>query len=172
MGNDNEVLIVISCIEFQDSELSGVKKALSEASIGVKIAAVGANECRGVSGTIAIPDFTLDDVDIERFDGIVFIGGPGIENYLHDQSVQNIARGFFESKKLVSAICWAVAILANSGILLGKSATSWDGAKKDLQKGGATYTGKPITVDGNIITANEPDSAIAFGQEIVKYLTK
>ena len=170
MGSDNEVLIVIPCVEFQDAELKGVKEALSEASIGMKIAAVGANECRGVSGGYETPDYTLDDVDIDRFDGIIFIGGPGIESYLHDQSVQDLARGFLNSGKVVSAICWAVAILANAGVLKDKNATVWEGAKNDLEKGGGKYSKEPVVVDGNIITANGPDSAIKFGQAIANHL--
>ena len=170
MGSENEVLIVVPPVEFQDEELKGVREALSEASIGIKIAAVSANECRGVSGTSVMPDYTLDDVDVERFDGIIFIGGPGTEGYLHDQSVHEIVRGFFESNKLLAAICWASAILANAGVLKGKKATVWEGAKEDLAKGGAEYSSEHVIVDGNIITADGPDFATKFGQEIAKQL--
>lgn len=170
MGSENEVLIIIPSVEYQNDELTGVKEALSEASIGIKIASVSANECRGVSGGSVIPDFTFENVDVERFDGVVFIGGPGTEIYLHDQAAHEIARSFFKTNKLVAAICWASAILANAGVLRGKSATSWDGAKNDLVKNGAKYTGESVTVDGNIITANGPDVAMEFGQEIAKYL--
>jgi len=170
MGSENEVLIVIPCVEFQDAELSGVEDALSEASIGIKMASSGANECRGVAGRTIMPDYTFDDLDPERFDAVIFIGGPGAESYLHDQGAHGLAKSFVALGKVVAAICWAPAILANAGILNGKNATCWDGAKNDLIKGGANYTGKSVEVDGNVVTANGPDAAMLFGQEIAKLL--
>ena len=82
----------------------------------------------------------------------------------------SLAQKFFNANKVVGAICWAPVILARSGILARRKATCWDGAKDDLVKAGATYTGEKVTVDNTIITADGPESALDFGQTIVKAL--
>lgn len=170
MGGDVNVLMVLANHDFRDEEYLETYEALFSAGIGVKIAALSNEDCVGISGTTVSTDFTLDEVSVDQFDGIVFIGGVGIEGYIHDESIHNVVRAFFSADKLVAAICWAPAILAQAGVLTGKKATGWSGAKNDLEKGSATYTGETITVDGKIITADGPDSAMAFGNELVKIL--
>jgi protease I len=41
-----------------------------------------------------------------------------------------------------------------------------------LKQQGAHYTGKPVVVDGNLITANGPKAAEAFGKAIVSTLVQ
>ena len=72
--------------------------------------------------------------------------------------------------KIIAAICIAPVTLANAGILNGKKATVFPSGKNDLIRNGAKYTGDSVTVDGNIITANGPMAAEAFGKKIVEML--
>ena len=170
MGSDNQVLFVLANHEFRDEEFNEPKRILIDAGITCKVAALVSGECVGVAGTLATTDFELGEVNPEEFSAIVFVGGTGVEGYLKDELVHSVAKVFYKMDKLVCAICWAPSILANAGLLNGKKATVWSGAKADLDAGGATYTGEAVTSDGNIITADGPDSAEIFGQEIAKRL--
>jgi len=66
-------------------------------------------------------------------------------------------------------------ILARAGVLENRKATVWTSALdrrpiQQLKDGEATYENKPVVVDGNIITANGPQSAKEFGKTILKLL--
>jgi len=168
MDSDSSVLMVLANHEFRDEEYLDTYDALRSAGIAVKIAAAVNEECIGTGGTEVGVNFTFDEVDPSQYEGIVFIGGVGIEGYLLDDSVHALAKAFNSAGKPIAAICWAPAILANAGILSGKQATSWSGAKEDLERGGASYTGTDVVIDGNIITANGPDAAMKFGSTIAR----
>ena len=61
-------------------------------------------------------------------------------------------------------------VLANAGILKGKSATVAGTEAKTIESKGAKYTGPGVMVDGNIVTGNAPKSSKLFGQKINKLL--
>ena len=81
-------------------------------------------------------------------------------------------RQFHEKGKLVSAICLAPMILARAGILKGVMSTVFptDWAITSLKNNGAHYTSDHVVEDGNIITADGPQSAKEFAEKIIKKL--
>ncbi len=170
MGSNNQVLFVLANHDFKDEEYLEPKRILSDAGASCKITALVSGECAGVGGTSVTTDYEIGEVNPEEFSVIVFVGGTGVESYLNDELIHSIVKTFHKLEKMVCAICWAPAILANAGILNGKKATAWAGAKGDLEAGGAIYTGEALTIDGNVITANGPEASEIFGEEIAKRL--
>ena len=168
MDSENQVVFFLANKDFRDEEYSEIKDVLDQFEIGSKIAAVEPGECFGTAGLPLTVDYTVDGVDVEQFSGIVFIGGTGCEQFLHDTAVHTLAKSFLDSGKVLSAICWAPAMLGIAGLLKGKKATVWDGAKDDLLKGGAEYTAERVTIDGKIITGDGPDASIGLGQAVAK----
>jgi protease I len=81
-----------------------------------------------------------------------------------------LARDFYDSGKIVAAICLAPAILAKAGLLSGVKATCTPDEEENLVAGGAEYTGAPVEVDGKIVTGSGPDAARRFGEKIVELL--
>ncbi|MFC1496310.1 hypothetical protein ACFL52_02735 [Candidatus Margulisiibacteriota bacterium] len=47
---------------------------------------------------------------------------------------------------------------------------AFSGEAAELESMHATYTGAPVEIDGNLITADGPESAKEFGEVIVKNL--
>ena len=75
--------------------------------------------------------------------------------------------------KFLGSICVSTRILANAGILNGRSVTGWDADNNltdILKKAGATYVHSGVVVDNNLITATGPATAKDFAQAIVKAL--
>ena len=170
MEAENEVLMILANYNFNDDEYDYTRKALEDNGIGIKIAAGEHGECTSVTGKNVDTDMSLENIIPDNFRAVVFIGGPGVDLYFTNDNALQIAKNFFKANKIVGAICWAPVILARSGILAQRRATSWDGAKADLTAAGAVYTGEKITVDNVIVTASGPESALDFGQQIVSLI--
>lgn len=166
-----KVLIVLAPDKFRDEEYFIPKQILE--SYGVKVIttskekeAVSVIERKKVTVDVLLKDVTAD------YDAIIFVGGPGSAGYFNDKTALDLTKEAYEKGKIVAAICIAPSILANAGILEGKKAAAWPSEGKNLKAKGADYTGKPVTQDGKIITANGPDAAKEFAETIAKELTR
>jgi protease I len=136
----------------------------------VKIAATQAGECYGKLGKLVVADFNLHDVNLDDFDGLVFVGGSGATELINADPALNLAREAMMTGKIIGAICIAPSILAQAGLLKGKKVTATASEKESLIKAGAIFTGNEIEVDGNIVTASGPQAAYQFGETIASLL--
>jgi len=117
-------------------------------------------------------DILINNIEVEDFEAIIFVGGMGSSEYWDDPVAREIVKKAVSLDKLICAICIAPVTLANAGILDGKKATVFRSEVKAIKKKGAIYTGKAVEVDGNIITAEGPQAATEFGQTIINLLLK
>ena len=162
--------MVISSENFRDEELFDTKRALEENGTEVKIASTALNLAKGKLGGSIKPDMLFNDISIEKFDAIIFIGGVGCIVYWDDSLAHKLLNDFIRSGKIAAGICSAVVTLARAGILKGKRATVFSGDSKELTDKGANYTAGNLERDGNIITASGPAAAYAFGKKIADAL--
>ena len=163
------VLMIVAPQEFRDEEYLHPREELEKKGARITVASLTTNECAGRFGAKVTPDISIDKVDVDDYDAVVFVGGGGSKVYFDNDTALRIAKEFATKGKVTSAICIAPMILANAGLLKGRKATAWD-HEDDIKNAGGTYTGNPVEVDGNIITANGPDAARDFGREIAKKL--
>jgi protease I len=160
-------LIVIAQEGFQDVELAGTRKGLTDAGFEIVLASTETGECIGKFGGKENASIALRDVIVSDYDRIAFIGGPGAHALAKNIEALNVARAVAKANMPLGAICIAPTILAAAGILRGKKATVWDKdgeQERFLTEHGATYTGEPVTVDGLVVTGNGPEAAEEFGK--------
>ena len=69
---------------------------------------------------------------------------------------------------MIAAICAAPLVLGSTGVLIGKKATCFPGVEPKLT--GATCTGNPVEIDGNITTGKGPGVALKFSLALVEQL--
>ena len=112
------------------------------------------------------------ELNPEYFDAIVIVGGPGSPKLARTTEVVDLVEAAFKKEKLVAAICLGPMALAAAGILSNKEATVYPSPSgiEALKNGGANYKPEPVIVDGNIVTADSPQSAEKFGITIVGLL--
>lgn len=163
-------ILFVAVPNFRDGELIIPKNVLSQAGADIHIASLVKGDFSGNEGTTVEAEYALEEVVAADFDAVVFIGGPGMTRELENKGLQDLAERFYDAKKVTSAICVAPAVLANAGLLKGKKATVFPTAKGYLVEGGADYTAKPVEIDGLLITADGPESATAFANELIKSL--
>lgn len=165
-----KILMVVAPEGYRDEEFRDPKEVFEEAGAEVIVASKGVETAKGkISDTVKV-DMDISDVVAFDYDAVIFVGGPGATVYFDDPIAQKIARDAAEAGRIVGAICIAPSILANAGLLEGKKATSFPSEQKNIEPKCAEYTGDEVTVDGNIVTANGPDAADAFGRAIANLL--
>ncbi len=171
-----KVAIIIADQDFQDQEYMQTKNVLELKGIKTKTVSFKKGKAIGKFGNEVKINFTTEELDVLEFDAIIFIGGPGAGAYIENEMCHTIARDAVENNKVLAAICIAPAILAKAGVLKGKIATVWSSsmdksAIKILKENGALYKDDSVVCDGNIITANGPESSYNFGLKISEVLT-
>lgn len=170
MENQKKVLLVVAPFDFQEREYQVPRTALEKAGFQVLVGSKNTTVAKSSAGLQVKIDLQLEEIKIDDFDAVVFIGGTGATVYLTDPIALSLAQEAHQKEKVIGAICIAPSILANAGVLKDKKATVYPTEEGNLREKGAIYTGQPVTVDGKIITANEPSAAEEFGQKIVELL--
>lgn len=120
----------------------------------------------------------LKDVDVNDFDALIVPGGFGKAGFFKDTKIplfHEKVREFHLKKKPVAGVCTGVIPLAESGILMGKRATTYllDNERyfKQLEKNGAIPVREPIVVSDNIITSSAPGTAVEVAFILLELLT-
>jgi len=168
-----KVILIIAFRGFQDIEYSNTRAELEKMNIEVKVASSSLGEAIGKFGKRVKVDKLIDEVNLDNYEAVVFIGGPGAVDYIENKKAHQLAQQAVEKGKILGAICIAPEILAKAGVLKGKKATVWSSfidrqPIEVLKKEGAIYIDKPVVVDGKIITANGPSAAKKFGKTIAE----
>ena len=144
---------------------------LKEAGCEVVVVGSGSKETyTGKPGTEVKVDLNADQVAADDYDGIVIPGGYAPDLMRRYPKMVQLVRDFFESGKVVAAICHAGWMLASADILKGKTVTSFFAIKDDLVHAGANWVDQEVAVDGKLITSRKPDDLPAFLRTIIETL--
>ncbi|MDA1209061.1 MAG: DJ-1/PfpI family protein [bacterium] len=161
-------LVVIAQKGYQDLELAGTRDGLAGNGFDVVLSSKEAGECTGKLGGSEIAVVAMRDVDLDDYNRVVFIGGPGAAKLDNDADALHLANATVREGKPIGAICLAPMILVKARLLGGKRATVWESPEtlEAFKQYGVEYTAEAVTVDGKIVTGNGPDAAIEFGHTI------
>lgn len=154
---------------FEEIEAMSIIDILRRANIDTVIAGLHEGPIVSARGVKVIPDTTIDKINADDFDMIVLPGGqPGTDNLNANKLVRKLIQDFYNKGKLTGAICAAPYVLANSGILKGKKATSYPSYKDKLE--GVNYLEEAVVEDSNVLTSRGPGTAACFAFKIVEKL--
>jgi len=155
---------------FRDEELFETRRVLAAAGVETVIASTTIGAIRGMLGNIAEAAILVNQVRVDDYDAIIFIGGLGAKEYFDNPVALSIAREAAHKRKVLAAICIAPTVLANAGVLNGVRVTSFLSEQDKLVQAGAIYTGVPVERDRFIITGSGPMAAVLFGQAVADTL--
>ena len=170
--SNKRVLFIIAPKDFRDEELLEPKKVLESYKVRIIIANNTGTISRGMLGARVEPSTTIEKVDVNDYDAVIFVGGSGSTVYWEDKTALKITKESFLKGKIVCSICLASGTLANAGVFSGKKATGWPDTRVLIEKNGGTYTGKDVEISSRVISALGPKAATKFGEEIAKALGK
>ena len=145
---------------------------LRRAGVECDLVSVSGDYPIGSHGITVKADKTVERVDFNEYSAIVIPGGmPGATNIEKNEKAMDAIKIATTANKLVAAICASPAVvLANNRLIDGKIATCYPAEAFIKMMNHARYTGADVEVDGNIITANGPKSAMKFALAICEKL--
>ncbi|MCC7573015.1 MAG: DJ-1/PfpI family protein [Candidatus Methanofastidiosum sp.] len=162
------ILMWVAQEGFRDEELFIPKSTFEEKGYNVTVVSHNKGTAWSKFGKI-IEVRGIDEVDLEDYDAFLLVGGPGSFNLTDDKKLHEYIKDAQKNLNLLAGICYSPNIMARSGVLKGKKATVW-GGPDIFDKEGVIFEDKNVVKDGKIITANGPDAALEWAEEIINYL--
>lgn len=174
---DQTHILIIATDGFEQSELFEPRDRLIGARAQVTLASPEKKPIQGMQhdekGATITPDKTLEEVNIDDYDGLILPGGVANPDYLRtNERAVELVRSFVESGKPVAAICHGPWLLAEADVLSGRTVTSWPSIRTDLRNAGADVVDHEVVVDGNLITSRKPGDIPAFVEAFCKAVTE
>ena len=166
-------IAIVATDGFEQVELTKPKKYLEDEGADVDVISLKSGSIKGWDmtdwGDKVDVNKTIDEVSAADYDALVLPGGQINPDKLRvEQSVVNFASEFMRSGKVVAAICHGPWTLIETGLVHGKTMTSWPSLKTDLTNAGAQWVDEEVVVDKGLITSRKPDDIPAFNKKIVE----
>jgi protease I len=157
----------------EQSELQEPRRALMAAGIHTDIVSPKSEQIRAWKdnnwGDAIKVDVLLQDADEARYDALMLPGGVKNPDILRmDERAVAFVRSFFESGKPIAAICHGPWLLAEAGVLKGRTVTSWRSIKTDLVNSGATWVDQQVVADKGLVTSRQPADIPAFSERFIE----
>ena len=151
---------------FEEIEAITVIDLLRRAEIEVTVAGLEDESVTGAHGIVVKPDQFYHHIDPLDYDILFLPGGqPGTDNLKNDPLILQWIKDFYNSGRLVTAICAAPTALLEAGILEGRRVTSYPGEKDKFV--GSIYLEDAVVEDGTIITSRGVGTAIPFALHLI-----
>ena len=172
----NKRVIILSEHGFEQSELTSPKEALENAGAVVEVVSPETGKIKawdkkdwGIEVTV---DKQLEDAKPEDYDALVLPGGVMNPDKLRqNEAAVAFVKTFMQSGKPVAAICHGPQTLVETGLLHGRTLTSYPSLQTDLKNAGANWEDKEVIQDGNLITSRKPADLDAFNSTLIKALS-
>lgn len=158
---------------FEEVELTSPLQTLKEAGAHVQIVSPQKDKVKAWDHdhwSIELPvDVQIDSANPEDYDALVVPGG--VLN--PDQERKNercvaFVKHFLDKGKPVAAICHGPQLLIETGLLKGRTMTSYPSIKTDLKNAGVNWVDKEVVVDHGLVTSRSPQDLDAFNRKMVE----
>lgn len=164
---------ILACEGFEESELFVPKKALEDAGVEVVIVSPMEGKIRSWTGknwgkTIDV-DMDVVDAFNEEFDFLVLPGGViNPDKLRNNANAVAFVQAFVSKRRPIAAICHGVQTLIETGMVKGKTLTSWSSLRTDLLNAGANWIDEEVVVDHYLITSRKPADLPAFCSVMIR----
>ncbi|MHA6316974.1 type 1 glutamine amidotransferase domain-containing protein [Altererythrobacter sp. CAU 1778] len=165
-------VMILATNGFEQSELMEPKKRLEDAGIETVVVSPESGSIKGWDekdwGESVTVDKSIEDAQVSDFDALLLPGGQINPDVLrmNDRAIA-LVKGFALAEKPIAAICHAPWLLAEAGLVEGKTVTSWPSIRTDLKNAGANVKDEEVVCDGNLITSRCPDDIPAFSDALI-----
>jgi protease I len=162
---------------FEEVELTSPMNALEQAGATVHIISPQKDKVKAWNHdhwSIELPvDKNLSDANPEDYDMLVLPGGVLNPDKLRlNKEAVSFAQHFLEQGKPVAAICHGPQTLIETGMIDGRTMTSYWSVKTDLINAGVNWVDKEVVVDNGLVTSRSPKDLEAFNKKMIEELSE
>ena len=162
---------------FEEVELTSPMNALEQAGAEVHVISPQQDKVKAWNEDnwgIEVPvDKDLDSANPEDYDMLLLPGGVMNPDTLRtNKKAVAFAQHFLEQGKPLAAICHGPQTLIETGMLDGRTMTSYPSLQTDLKNAGVDWVDKEVVVDNGLVTSRNPDDLEAFNRKVLEELAE
>jgi protease I len=166
-------IAILATDMFEQVELVEPRKALEEAGATTEIVSLKPGQIQGFNHYDKADKFdvdrTVEEASADDYDAILQPGGVGTPDPLRmDENAVRFFGEFFEQGKPAAVICHGPWMLVESGVVRGRTVTSWPSLQTDIRNAGGNWVDEEVCVDGNLVTSRKPDDIPAFNEKMLE----
>lgn len=166
-------IAILATNGFEESELASPKEAMEKEGFQVDVVSLEKGKIKSWDkddwGKEYNVDYSLNEVTAKDYNALVLPGGViNPDKLRREESVLIFVRDFFKQKKPVGAICHAAWTLISADVVEGRTMTSFNSIKKDVENAGALWVDKEVVVDEAFVTSRNPDDLPAFNSKMIE----
>lgn len=174
---ENKKVAILTEEGFEQVELTEPKKALEEAGATVHVISPKTGSIKawdkdhwGIEVTV---DKQLSDVNPDDYDALMLPGGVlNPDKLRQDKEAVSFVATFLEEGKPVAAICHGPQMLIETGLIKGRTLTSFPSLHTDLINAGANWVDQEVVTDNGLVTSRKPDDIPAFNQKMIEEIAE
>jgi protease I len=162
---------------FEQPEFTEPKKALEQAGASVSVVSSKLGKVQGFNhvdkGDQFDVDLTFDEVDPKDFDAVMLPGGVVNADQIRIiPKAQQIVKGMQQDGKPISVICHGAWLLVSSGLVKGRTLTSWPTLQDDIRNAGGTWVDQEVVSDRNWVSSRKPADLPAFNEKMLEAISQ
>lgn len=174
--NDKKVAILTE-EGFEQIELTSPKEALKAAGATVHVISPRSGRIKAWDqdkwGIEIDVDQQLDAVSPDDYDALVLPGGVMNPDKLRqNKSAVAFVSAFLDEGKPVAAICHGPQLLIETGLIGGRTLTSFPSLQTDLKNAGAHWVDEEVVADNGLVTSRTPADLPAFNRKTIEEIAE
>jgi protease I len=116
-------------------------------------------------------DMTFQQLDANDFDAALLPGGViNADQIRIIPEAQRFVRDMQEKKKPIAVICHGGWLLVSSGLVDGRTMTSWPTLQDDIRHAGGKWVDQEVVADRNWVSSRKPDDIPAFNAKAIELM--
>jgi protease I len=158
--------------DFEQVEMVEPRKALDAAGAQTTLIAPKAGQVTGMNHDKQADTFpvemTLDQAEPAQFDALLLPGGAlNADSLRMNPKAQEFARRMNDAGRPMAIICHAPWLLVSTGLVSGRTLTSWPTIQDDIRNAGGTWQDRAMVRDRNWVTSRGPQDIPAFNEAMI-----
>jgi protease I len=174
---NNKKIAILTEEGFEQVELTSPKEALENAGATVHIISPKSGKIKAWNETdwgIEVDvDKELSTVSPDDYDALVLPGGVlNPDKLRQNKDAIAFVSAFLDEGKPVAAICHGPQVLIETGMLSGRTLTSYPSLQTDLTNAGAQWVDEEVVVDKGLVTSRTPADLDAFNRKTIEEISE
>jgi protease I len=174
---NGKTIAILATDGVEQVELTEPRKALENAGARTELVSLQEGEIQGFDHLDHGDRFGVDkvvaDASADDYEGIVIPGGVINGDFLRaDADAVRFVADFARAHKPIASICHGPWVLVESGIVEGRTITSWPSLQTDVRNAGGTWVDEEVHVDQGLVTSRKPDDIPAFSAKAIEELAE